>query len=256
MEAAPPQTEPTMIEKLRTRIQSALQALRTMDRRIAAAGGVLVASVLLLVIGLLSIVIALNDGGADLPNEGSIDDILAERVPGQSFQVNDVHSGPPPVRLTIPELSINAPVVAMGLDSRNYPQVPRSGGDVAWYSFSAAPGHGSNAVFSGHVDWYYGDTPGQGVFYRLRELQIGDLIGVEVEDGTRLTYRVTGNVAVPYDDPNVVEVMDPTSNDVVTLITCGGTWAQDYSNPNGGNYSHRVVVRAERVLDLAQAQDP
>ncbi len=52
----------------------------------------------------------------------------------------------------------------------------------------------------------------------------------------------------------VIKVMDPTSKDVITLITCGGTWRRDYSNPNGGNYSHRVIVRAERVLDLTSGQ--
>jgi hypothetical protein len=38
------------------------------------------------------------------------------------------------------------------------------------------------------------------------------------------------------------------------MITCGGTWLRDYSNPNGGNYSHRVIVRAERVSGLASEQ--
>jgi LPXTG-site transpeptidase (sortase) family protein len=104
------------------------------------------------------------------------------------------------------------------------------------------------------VDWYYWGMPVEGVFYHLRELQIGDEITLDLEDGSQLRYRVTGNVATAYDDPNVVDVMDPTSKDVVTLITCGGTWQRDYSNPNGGNYSHRVIVRAERVLNLASGQ--
>jgi LPXTG-site transpeptidase (sortase) family protein len=139
----------------------------------------------------------------------------------------------------------------MGLDDEKYPQVPDSGSEVAWYTFSGRPGGGGNAVFSGHVDWYYWDTPGKGVFYHLRELQIGDEVAVALEDGSELRYRVTGNVATAYDDPNVLDVMAPTSRDVITLITCGGTWRKDYSNPNGGNYSHRVIVRAERVLNLA-----
>jgi LPXTG-site transpeptidase (sortase) family protein len=149
---------------------------------------------------------------------------------------------------------VDASVLTMGLDADNYPEVPNAGDEVAWYSFSAPPGRGSNAVFSGHVDWYYWDMPAEGVFYHLRELQIGDQITLDLEDGSQLRYRVTGNVATAYDDPNVVDVMDPTSKDVLTLITCGGTWQKDYSNPIGGNYSHRVIVRAERVLDLASGQ--
>ena len=232
------------------------QRLAKVDRRLTITGLVILASSLLLIIGLVSIFAALNDDNVDLPSEGSLKEILHEH---ESTQDNDgsapaVPEGPRPTRIGIPRIGVDAPVTVMGLDLRNYPQVPDSGSEVAWYTFSAPPGSGSNAVFSGHVDWYYWGLPGAGVFYRLRELQIGDEISVELEDASQLHYAVTGNVAVAYDDPNVVKVMGPTSRDVITLITCGGTWLRDYSNPNGGNYSHRVIVRAERVLDLAAGQ--
>ncbi len=219
------------------------------DRRLVITGLVLFASALLLVTGLVSIVIALNDDNVDLPSEGSLEEILKEHDPPQaseSFPVIEANS-PLPVRIGIPRIGVDGPVNAMGLDSNNYPEVPNTGSDVAWYTFSAAPGQGSNAVFSGHVDWYYWGSPAEGVFYHLRELEIGDEITLDLEDGSQLRYSVTGNVATAYDDPNVVKVMDPTSKDVLTLITCGGTWQKDYSNPNGGNYSHRVIVRAELV---------
>ncbi len=229
------------------------QRLAKIDQRATLTGLVILASSLLLIIGLVSIFTALDDDNVDLPSEGSLEEILQEHEPAQAREASGPTDpdGPHPVLITIPRIGVNAPVVVLGLDSRNYPQVPDSGSDVAWYTFSAPPGSGSNAVFSGHVDWYYWDLPGEGVFYHLRELQIGDEISVEVDDGSQLRYIVTGNVAVPYDDPNVVKVMDPSFRDVITLITCGGTWLRDYSNPAGGNYSHRVIVRAERVLDLA-----
>ncbi len=34
----------------------------------------------------------------------------------------------------------------------------------------------------------------------------------------------------------------------ITLITCGGTWERDPEARYGGNYSHRIIVRAEKVL--------
>ena len=64
---------------------------------------------------------------------------------------------------------------------------------------------------------------------------------------------MTGNVAVKWDDPNVVKVMGGTSKDVLTLITCGGTWQNIPSNDDGGNYTHRIVVRAERAVEAAPA---
>jgi LPXTG-site transpeptidase (sortase) family protein len=230
--------------------------LPKIDQRLTVTALVILASSLLLVVGLVSIFTTLSDDGVDLPSEGSLEEILQEREPNEANQapVPGESDAPRPVRISIPRIGVDAPIVVLGLDSRNYPEVPDSGSDVAWYTFSAPPNSGSNAVFSGHVDWYYWDMPGEGVFYHVRELEIGDEISVELKDGSQLGYVVTGNVAVAYDDPNVVKVMDPTSRDVITLITCGGTWLRDYSNPSGGNYSHRVIVRAEKVLDLAAGQ--
>jgi len=56
-------------------------------------------------------------------------------------------------------------------------------------------------------------------------------------------------VAIPYDDPAVLKAMEGTAKDVITLITCGGTWKWDRGARFGGNYSHRIIVRAERVLE-------
>lgn len=231
------------------------ERLANLDRRIAVAAAVMAASTLLLAIGLASIFLALgNDAG--LPNEGSLQEILQAHE-GQLYQVPPLGQpdGPAPVRISIPELSVDAPVLAISKDSKGRPEVPDTGSDVGWYDFTSPPGLGGNAVFSGHVDWFYWGKPGEGVFYHLRELKIGDEVVVALEDGNALRYRVTGNVAVPYNDPNVVTVMQPTRSDVITLITCGGQWLKDFSNPNGGNYSHRVVVRAERERDLAAAGD-
>ena len=227
------------------------ERLSKLDRRLAATGLVLLASTALLLVGLVSVFVTLGDDNVDLPHEGSLEQILSQSDASGSTGGGVQATGPAPKRIAIPRIGVDATVLALGLDGEKNPAVPDSGSDVAWYTFSAPPGAGSNAVFSGHVDWYYWGQPGEGVFYHLRELQIGDEITVDLEDGKEVRYRVTGNVAVPYDDPDVTKVMDPTAKDVLTLITCGGTWLRDYSNPNGGNYSHRVIVRAERVSGLA-----
>lgn len=237
-------------------IDSMRKRFSSINRNLAITGLVLFASTLLLVAGLVSIFVTLSDDNVDLPSEGSLEEILQEHeaAPAADPEALSEPNTPAPTRIGIPIIGVDASVLTMGLDANNYPEVPNAGDEVAWYNFSTPPGRGSNAVFSGHVDWYYWGMPVEGVFYRLRELQIGDQITLDLEDGSRLRYSVTGNVATAYDDPNVVDVMEPTSKDVLTLITCGGTWQKDYSNPIGGNYSHRVIVRAERVLDLASGQ--
>jgi len=229
-----------------------------LDRGAALAAGVLIASVALLGIAFVSIFAALSNDSADLPDEGSIQQILDEGVQPQggaaTTQLDLGPLPPPPVRLAIPRLYIDAPVITMGLDAERYPEVPGRPDQVAWYNFSAAPGQRSNAVLSGHVDWQTSrGQPIAGVFYRLRELEIGDTMTITLEDGTKLDYRVTGNVATAYEDPNVVKAMGLTSREALTLITCGGTWLRSARGPFGGSYSHRVLVRAERVVAVAQA---
>lgn len=155
-----------------------------------------------------------------------------------------------PVALAIPRLEAAAPVVALGLDADRHPQVPDGPEKVAWHNFTAAPGQSSNAVFAVHYDWVdeFGEGA-EGVFYHLSELEMGDVVTVTLDDGSELAYSVTANVAIPYDDPDVLKLMDGTAKDMITLITCGGTWEIHPDARYGGTYSHRIIVRAERVRE-------
>lgn len=155
-------------------------------------------------------------------------------------------SVPPPsapvgsgMRLVIDALGINAPVITLGLDANAIPEVPLTAYEVAWYNFSSPPGGPSNAVFSGHVTWR-----GQAVFYRLPELGPGSTVKVVMPDGTVYTYEVFKNVLVSETD---ISVMLPTSEPIITLITCGGTWVPDSSQRFGGDYTGRTVVQARLI---------
>ncbi len=159
--------------------------------------------------------------------------------------VNDL----PPVRILIPAIRVDAEVMTLGMDAQAVPQVPdrtnspRPGAVVAWYDFTAPPGRGSNAVFAGHVTW----NRAPAVFWALGQLTPGDQVRVVVRDGRQLLYEVTETFMVDPSQPDAIRVMYPTSEDVVTLITCGGTFVPDRSSPLGGDYTHRVVVRAKLV---------
>jgi len=144
-------------------------------------------------------------------------------------------------RLIVEALGIDAPVITLGLDANAIPEVPLTGYEVAWYNFSAAPGTSSNAVFSGHVTWGGGKPA---VFYYLPQLSPGSTIKVVTADGIVLTYEVFKNVLVSETD---VWVMAPTSEPIITLITCGGTWVPDSSERFGGDYTGRTVVQARLV---------
>jgi LPXTG-site transpeptidase (sortase) family protein len=165
-------------------------------------------------------------------------------------------SGAPVTRLIIEKIGVDAPVITLGVDEDAIPRVPDNPYDVAWYDFSSRPGWGSNAVFAGHFDWTVNGQPVIGVFYYLRELEVGDIVEVKLEDGTDYKYSVVGNLAVPNNDSKAMELMAPTPSDMVTLITCGGVWTPDPSNPLGGEYTHRQVVRAERIWEEPSQPTP
>jgi LPXTG-site transpeptidase (sortase) family protein len=142
-------------------------------------------------------------------------------------------------RIVIDRIGVNANVFTYGLDANRVPEVPLNGSDVAWYNFSDRPGTGSNAVFAGHVTW-----GGGAVFYKLDEVQVGDRINLRGDNGVELTYTVSETFLVDPDDPNALSVMSPTDKDVITLITCGGSFYYTGDPVFNGDYTHRRIVRA------------
>ena len=120
--------------------------------------------------------------------------------------------------MIIESLGVNAKVDTYGLDPNAVPEVPTGPGAaevVAWYNFSAEPGTGSNAVFAGHVTW-----SGPGVFFSLTSVTNGDEIRLLGADGAQLTYVVSDVFQVDAYDPDSLQVMRATDEDVITIITC------------------------------------
>jgi sortase (surface protein transpeptidase) len=161
---------------------------------------------------------------------------------------------PPPnnsplARMIIEKIGVDAPIITIGMDQNNVPQVPSGPYEVGWYDWSSKPGWGDNAVFSGHVDWTINGQAVIGVFYYLRDLGLDDVIKIVLEDGTEYRYKVTGNQAIEENDSRAIDWMGHTTNDAITLITCGGVWIRDTSNPLGGHYTMRQVARAELMQE-------
>ena len=147
--------------------------------------------------------------------------------------------GAPPLRIVIPRIGVDAPITTKGIGANGGMEPPDGPEDVAWYGFTARPGSGSNAVFSAHVD-YHGYGPA--VFADLKRLEKGDLVEVRTADGAVYRYEVTLSLSYPAETAPVEEIVGPTSREVITLITCTGSFDQA-----ARQYSHRLVVRAERV---------
>jgi LPXTG-site transpeptidase (sortase) family protein len=150
-------------------------------------------------------------------------------------------------RLVIDSIGVNANVFTYGVDADRVPEVPLNGEDVAWYNFSARPGTGSNAVFAGHVSWN-----GRAVFSDLDSLAVGERVFLRGGDGKELIYVVSESYLVDPSDPTSISVMSPTADDVITIITCSGTFYYTGDPVFGGEYTQRRIIRAA----LSSADQP
>jgi sortase A len=158
-----------------------------------------------------------TDPGGAKPNEAEIPEHL--RPPWQSFSKL---STPIPVmeqavRVQIPAIRVDAPVV----QGDSWDQLKKGVGQQIG---SPNPGSKGNIVLSGHND-VYGE-----VFRYLDQLQPGDRV-ILFSNQRQYTSVVTGTQMV---EPTAVEVMAPTQDVRITLISCHPYLIDD----------HRIVVSA------------
>lgn len=133
-------------------------------------------------------------------------------------------------------------MVIKGIDANGVMETPEGPWESAWYDFTHKPGSSDgkgNAVFSGHVDALYTGQDAPAVFFNLKDLVPGDRITVEMSDGTTYKYAVASSWSVDYKTADVSSIIGGTTDEVITLITCGGG--------SGTNYNQRLIVRAERI---------
>lgn len=142
-----------------------------------------------------------------------------------------------PSRLVIPSLNIDSSWVPIGYLSDGLTMAsPNGPKDLGWYNFSGEPGGPSNAIFSGHVDWYTGETA---IFQSVRTLKQGDEVDVSRADGKLRTYHVVSADLYDFETTDATSIIAPSDTPTVTLITCEGTF-----NPVTHEYDKRLVVKA------------
>lgn len=141
-------------------------------------------------------------GGAQ-PNEAEIPEHLRPLVQNIANIPAPTASPAQAIRVQIPALNVDAPVV-MG---DGWEQLKKG---VGQHIGTPNPGETGNMVLSAHND-IFGE-----LFRDLDKLQPGDVVIVYTNQ-RQFTYVVTGTQVV---EPTRVEVMDPTPNPVVTLISC------------------------------------
>ena len=149
------------------------------------------------------------------------------------------------MRLRIPSLGMDAPIMPVGEDQYGAMEAPGAGHPASdpiwattfWWKYGALPGAAGNAVLAGHVDRNDGS---RAVFWNLRRIQPGDHISITEQSGQVLTFQVTqvkafANPDGGPNDPTIQRVFGPATTANLNLITCAGSWI-------GTEYNQRLVV--------------
>ena len=145
-----------------------------------------------------------------------------------------------PVKIRIPGIGVNAPVMKLGRDADGTVQVPPLAEHnlTGWYRYGPSPGQRGPAVILGHVD----STTGISVFYYLRNLHAGDTVYVTLADEKVAAFAVDGLQRVAKDAFPTASVYGKAGYPSLRLITCGGPFDQAT-----GHYADNIIVYAHLV---------
>lgn len=168
----------------------------------------------------------------------STSDGAAPTIGVHSLRFSDlkpVAAGPRPLRLVIPAIGVRAPIVSVGVGAAGAMEVPGDVATVGWYRFGPSPSRPGSALLVGHVD---SRVQGPGVFFRLSEVEPGDVVRVHLSGERSEAFEVVSRSLVPKDRlPPAIFTRD--GDPWLTLITCGGGFDR-----SAGAYTHNVLVAA------------
>lgn len=144
---------------------------------------------------------------------------------------------PPPVRLSVPRLEIDAPVLPVSVGADGLLEVPDNPRELGWWSGSSRPGMPSGSVvIDGHVD---SATRGLGALFRLREARQGDEMVLTNAAGAASPYTVVARRSYPKASLPAAKVFSRNVGPRLVLITCGGQFDEATRH-----YADNVVVYA------------
>ena len=142
------------------------------------------------------------------------------------------------MRLEIPAIGVDTPVVQLGLAADGTVEVPPvvAHAPAGWYRESPTPGQVGPSVLLAHVTvGRYGD----GVFRHLARLRRGDRVVARLEDGAAADFTVDAVRTVAKARFPTEEVYGDVDRPELRLITCGGP-----RDATGAGYRDNVIVFA------------
>ncbi|PIB05413.1 class F sortase [Streptomyces sp. HG99] len=170
-----------------------------------------------------------SQGFAELPASG--------RTP--SAVIPAVQPLPPadPVRIRVPALKVDAPMMRLGLDRAGALRPPPAdkANLAGWYGDGTAPGSTGTAITTGHVDTRTGSP---GVFFGLGALAKGSVIEISRKDRRTALFTVDAVEFYSRKEFPSKKVYGRSELPQLRVITCGGRYAKKTG------YQGNIVVYA------------
>lgn len=167
--------------------------------------------------------------------------ISRSKSDAQSF-TEHIISGPiletsEPIKIKIPKINLVADFeTPLGLGTEGEVMVPEAYEKVGYYKYGPTPGELGPAVVLGHVD----SVDGPAVFYSLGQLEVGDEIEIDREDGSTAVFEVTNMERHLQSGFPTEQVYGNIDHAGLRLITCSGIF-----NKGIQRYSHNLIVFAK-----------
>lgn len=152
-----------------------------------------------------------------------------------------------PVSISVPSIGVSSEVIQLGTTPQGTLAVPQPGPDLdkaAWFENSPTPGQPGPSVIEGHVAT---EQNGPSIFFDLAEVQIGDEVVVQREDGRDVVFTVHATREFDKDSfPTRLVYGGELSTPTLRLITCSSF------DPDVGHHTGNLVVFA-RLTDVRPA---
>lgn len=145
-----------------------------------------------------------------------------------------------PTEISIPKIGARSSLVPLGLNPDRTIQVPPVDQPMqaGWYDKAPTPGEVGPAIILGHVD----GKKKPGIFFRLKEMAVGDEVLVSRQDGTTAQFKVTHVEQIAKREFPTDKVYGDTQGPELRLITCGGQF-----DHTAHSYLDNIIVYAALV---------
>jgi len=141
-----------------------------------------------------------------------------------------------PVRLLIPAIGVNAPVLPTGVQAGGALAIPPDPSDIGWWAGGAFPGKPTGAVILvGHIN---SAVLGPGALLRLQDVRPGNLVTV-MASGQTFRYRVVALRAYAKANLPVAAVFGQQVAARLVVVSCGGAF-----DATTGHYLDNIVAYA------------